>query len=140
LLDNDLNPNIATALAMVGYDMISVREAFGARPEGVSDPEIIEWCATQKAAWLTADTSAKRAHEAALKARRISVIWFRQPKQGWSTKQQMEVITKHLRQIEELVDSPDLAHHFEVGVGAKSTPKHLWEGRRQPPEQLSLIP
>lgn len=140
LLDNGLNPNIADALSLVEYDITSVREAFGNRPQGVPDPEIIDWCAAQGATWLTTDISAKRTHEAALKARRISVVWCRQPKQGWSTKQQLEVIVKYLRPIEEQVNSPEVAYHFEVGVGRRSTLWLIWEGPRQPSQQLSLIP
>ena len=45
LLDNMLNPKIAEALRLVGYNIRSVEEVFGNRLGGVKDPEIIEWCA-----------------------------------------------------------------------------------------------
>ena len=94
-----LNPRIAEALRLVGYNIRSVEQVFGNRPGGVKDPEIIEWCAENSAVWLTADIAAKRRQEQQTKLRSISVVWYHSPKQGWSTMQQHWIITKFLQRI-----------------------------------------
>ncbi len=47
LVDNDINPDISKALRLFGFDIKHVQEIpqFNNknRPEGVEDPEIIEW-------------------------------------------------------------------------------------------------
>ena len=125
LLDNMLNPKIAKALRLVGYNIRSVEEVFGNRPGGVMDPEIIEWCAENSAVWLTADIAAKRRHQQQTKLHRISVVWYNSPKQGWSTKQQHWVITKFLQRIADDLASGNVIH-FRVGSGEKSRLKVEW--------------
>lgn len=129
LLDNMLNPAIASALRLVDYDMRSVAEIFGDRPDGVKDPEIIEWCAENRAVWFTADIAAKRRYEQQTKLQRISVVWFHRPKQGWSTKQQHWIVTKFLQRISDDLASGEIIH-FRVGSGEKSRLRIEW--RRNP--------
>ena len=132
LLDNMLNPRIAEALRLVGYNIRSVGEVFGNRPGGVKDPEIIEWCVENSAVWLTADIAAKRRHEQQTKLCSISVVWYHSPKQGWSTMQQHWIITKFLQRIGNELASGDV-WHFRVGSGEKSRLKPEW---RQAPARL----
>ena len=133
LLDNMLNPKIAEALRLVGYNIRSVEEVFGNRLGGVKDPEIIEWCAENSAVWLTADIAAKRRHEQQTKLRRISVVWYHSPKQGWSTMEQHRIITKFLQRIANELASGDVKH-FRVGSGEKSRLRVEW--RRGPASLL----
>ena len=129
LLDNMFNPRIAEALRLVGYNIRSVGEVFGNRPGGVKDPEIIEWCAENSAAWLTADIAAKRRYEQQTKLHKISVVWFHSPKQGWDTKHQHWIITKFLQRITDEL-APGNVTHFRVGSGEKSRLRVEW--RRHP--------
>jgi len=96
-----------------------VKEKLGDPPEGVKDPQILDWCAEHGAVWLTTDIAAKKQHGQSAKQRRISAVWYHQPKQGWSTRQQHWVITKFLERICRELASGD-AVHFRVGAGEKA--------------------
>ena len=63
------------------------------------------------------------------KQRRISAVWYHQPKQGWSTRQQHWVITKFLERICRELASDD-AVHFRVGAGEKARLIVEWRARR----------
>lgn len=125
LLDNSLNPAIAEALRKVDFDIRSVRDVWGDVPGGVKDPTIIDWCAEYGGTWLTTDVAAKRQHEQQAKLRRISVVWYHQPKQGWSTRQQHWTITKFLDRISGELASGDIIH-FRVGAGEKARLRVEW--------------
>jgi predicted nuclease of predicted toxin-antitoxin system len=128
-----LNPRIAEALALVGYGIQSVQDAFGAHPqESILDPDIIEWCANHDSVLLTEDVSARRQFAEELKMSRISVVWFRKPKGGWSTKHQHRVITKVIGQVEEQLQSQSRrrATHFTVGAGERGQLKVAWQEPR----------
>lgn len=132
LLDNSLNPAIASALRLVDYDIRSVNEVFGAQPQdSVPDEEIIAWCAANGTTWITADIAARIQHEAQLKAECVSVVWIRQPKAGLSTKQQHKAIVRYLDKVEAaLAEAPDWAFHWKVGSHEKATIEQVWEKRR----------
>ena len=115
VLDNGLNPHIATALASLGYRIRSVQDEFSVTPQdSVSDPEIINHIATYygpRGAWITKDNSAKRAHIALIKSRRISVIWIRP--QTLSTLQQHRIITFGLARVtQDLLEANHPIHYL----------------------------
>lgn len=129
VLDNSLNPAIAEALAKVGFNIRSVKEVFGDPTGGVKDPTIIDWCAENTAVWLTTDVAVKRQQAQRAKLRRVSAVWYHQPKQGWSTKQQHWTITKFLERISNELASGDIIH-FRVGAGEKARLRVEWRTRR----------
>ena len=133
LLDNSLNPAIAEALRLVGYNIRSVKEVFGEPPGGVKDPTIIEWLATSQAVWLTTDVAAKKRYAQTTMLNRVSVVWYRQPPQrGLSAKDQHWIVTKFLKRIESALSSGDIIH-FRVGAGEKAI---LLEDWRRRPDRL----
>lgn len=73
LLDESLTPAVAEALSRVGYRFVTLAAAFGRK--GVEDPEIIEWCREQDAAWVHADDRARKEH----RLPRLLQEWERRP-------------------------------------------------------------
>lgn len=102
LLDEQLNPSVADALQKVGYNIVSIKEAFDGRP-GVLDPEVIEWCRCNNAIWITADEKAKKQHVADICSSRIRVIWVHRKKGMMTAKEQLRVLSFTL---------PDLISRF----------------------------
>src|ERR1700682_816018 len=83
VLDNSLNPKLAEALRLAGWDALNVNELFGVQPtHSIPDEVIIPRCAAEGRSWITADESARRQHELALKESMVSVLWVKRPKSG----------------------------------------------------------
>jgi len=128
-LDHSLNPAIAEALRLVGYNVRSVTEVFGVPPGGVKDPTIIEWLAANQVVWLTTDVAAKKLYAQTTNLNKVSVVWYRQPKRGLPAKDQHWIITKFLKRIASALSSGDIIH-FRVGAGEKARLQVEW--RRRP--------
>ena len=122
---------------MAGWDVVSVNELFGVRPdESIADQDIIPRCTAEGRAWITADDSARREHELALKQHLVSVLWVKRPKEGMSTAYQFAVlVTALLRFDMELARDPSRAFHCGVGSSLNASLERLWE-RRRPAAQL----
>lgn len=132
LLDNQLNPYLAAAFQLAGWDIKSVQEWFGVDPEeSVLDEVIIPRCGSEGRVWVTADERAQRRHEAALKLHRVSVLWIIRPNDGMSTAyQHAHIATALLRVDYDLSHRPSEAVHYEVGWTLKAEPKEVWKSRR----------
>ena len=134
VLDNSLNPKLAEALRLAGWNVLSVNELFGVQPtESIPDEDIIPRCAAEGRSWITADESARRQHELALKEKLVSVLWVKRPKSGMSTAYQFAVVVTALRRFDiELSRNPGHAIHCGVGSTLAASLERLWEKRRPP--------
>lgn len=128
LVDNDLSPDIATALGLFSFDIQHVKwiERFKNRSEGVSDPEIIQWCRENARVWITHDIRAKKKHEADLKTNRISVLWLRGHTEQFATWQQFKVLVRIIDMLHQKLLTSHGAIHFQAGIKGGPTPKTLW--------------
>src|SRR5438445_15960 len=102
---------------------MSVNELFGVQPtESIPDEDIIARCAAEGRSWITADESARRQHELALKENLVSVLWVKRPKSGMSTAYQFAVVVTALLRFDiELSRNPGHAIHRRVRSMPSST-------------------
>jgi predicted nuclease of predicted toxin-antitoxin system len=101
LLDENVPGAFAEALRLVGYNTVSNREV---GLQGVDDSEVIEWCATSNAVWVTKDLDARKraAYTASIKKLGVSAVFLRTPRaKRWSMKEQFEVLARQIRVLED---------------------------------------
>lgn len=114
LLDNDLSPAIADALKLFDFDI----EHFARVPEfknrTIEDPEIIEWCRSNRRVWITHDFAARRKHAEAIKAARIHIVWLRGDPAGISVWGFFKMLVRTIDEIERMVSSAHGAIHFRL--------------------------
>lgn len=91
LLDESLGSPVAKALALVQYPFVTVEAVMG--QQGVPDPEIIRWCATNNAMWVHADDQARRQHKVALRASGIYTLLLHRQKGGMTSKEQLRILS-----------------------------------------------
>jgi hypothetical protein len=127
-----LNPSIAPALRLAGWDIVNVMELFGVGPrDSVPDDAIIPRCAVDRRIWITADERAQRQHELSLKQHFVSAMWVRRPRDGMSTAYQHAHLAAALLRLDfELSDLGDQVAHFELGPTLHAVPKEIWKRRR----------
>jgi PIN like domain len=132
LLDNSLNPYLAAALRLAGWDVVSVNEWFAADPrQSVVDEDIIRRCGQEGRASITADDAARGQHEVALKWHLVSVLWVSRPKGGMSTTYQHALLTSALLRFDYLLSgTADCALHHRVGSTLHAVPVETWRRRR----------
>lgn len=123
LLDESLDRNVADALALVDYNIVSVFNAFGGRPR-VLDEEIIEWCADHNAVWVHADDSAYGVHKTKILAAGIDTLWVKRPKKhGLSSAAQLRMLAMILPRLSEQFGGSRGPSHYSVwGHGQPLTP------------------
>ncbi len=98
----------------------------------ILDEDIISWCAREGRALVTADESARREHEVALKASLINVLWLQRPKKGISTSYQHAHLAISMMRFDCLASNrPKEAVHCVVGSTLGAAPKEIWRQRRQ---------
>ena len=123
LIDESLSPNVASALKLVEYNAITVREAFSDRP-GVADPEIIEWCKIHNAVWIHADDRARKKHKKQIIATGIAFLWVYRPKGVMSAKEQLRILSYVLPDfIDRLGKYPTQLHYRASAHGESLHPK-----------------
>ena len=135
ILDNGLNPQIAKAMAELGYPIRSIQEEFNDPSGAIEDPAIIDHIADEygfRGVWVTKDISSRRQHIELIKSHRISVIWIR--RQELSTLQQHRIITHGLSRVaEDLLESNVPIHYLVTFQGQPNreriTYKVQWRGR-----------
>ena len=91
LLDESLVSQVAEALSLVGYRIDDVVSVF--QREGVTDPEIIDWCKSSTAIWINADDSARKHHKAKLQASGIRTLWVYRRKGQMTGREQLRVVS-----------------------------------------------
>ena len=147
LVDNDLSPDIAAALGLFDRDIIHVKAVpeFQGRPEGVEDPEVIEWCRANGRIWITHDKAARKQHEADIKAARIHVLWLRGSPREFASWFQFKVVVRVIDQLESIIRSSRGAMHFKAGTRGGPTPEAIWtelardKPRRQQPRKKEKL-
>ena len=112
LLDESLTPAVATALAAVGYNIITVLEAFG-RQE-VQDPEIIAWCQARQAVWIHADDKAKKQHQALLQTSGIRTIWVYRHGGQMTGKEQLRILSSAFPKLPDIWSRRRASRHVRV--------------------------
>lgn len=121
LLDESLTPAVAEALSLVGYRFITLAAAFGRK--GVEDPEIIEWCRGQDAAWVHADDRARKEHRALLQRSGIRTIWIYRKQGRMSSREQLRILAFVLpRLLQEWEQRPTVRHYRVTAVDAYAKP------------------
>jgi hypothetical protein len=109
-IDDSLSPNVAEALRLVGYKIVTASGVgdFQGR-SSVSDEEIIDWCHDNTAVWVHADDQARREHRKRIIAKGIRTLWVYRPGGKMSTRDQLRILAYVL---------PDLLHRY------RESPKH----------------
>lgn len=115
LLDESLSRNVAKALKLVGYDVVTIYETFGGRL-GVLDPEIIEWCRDHNAVWVHADDQARKEHKKQIIATGIAFLWIYRPKGVMSSKQQLRILSYVLPDIIDRFEKHPKQLHYRASV------------------------
>ena len=91
LLDESLVPAVASALARVDYDIVSISDAF--ERTGVKDPEIIAWCRQNDAVWIHADNKARRKHMELLRTSGIRTLRIHRRPSGMTAREQLRILS-----------------------------------------------
>lgn len=121
LLDESLAPIVAEALALVGHNIRNIDTAFGRK--GIGDPEIIEWCRTNRAIWIHADDRARREHGIALQTSGIRTIWVYRPGGRMTAQEQLRILAFAIPKMIEALDRQPRVRHYEVrATNPTSTP------------------
>lgn len=89
---------------------------FQNRPEGVEDPEIIDWCKNNVRVWITHDKEARKKHEVKMKTARISVLWVRGHPEQFSNWQFFKVIVRVIDEMHRKLQAAHGAMHFRAGL------------------------
>ena len=98
-LDENFPPQVAKALAMVGYRITTPGEQ---KQEGVKDPALIPWLAARGMCWITKDDEARSRHQKELVTNSLSVVWVRgvdRAKKGITPKMLHRMLTDKLDEI-----------------------------------------
>ena len=125
LLDESLAPAVAKALSLVDYIFVDVRSKI--RPQGVKDPEIIQWCQENEAIWVHADVAARKNHGKLLQNAGIRTLLVERPKSGMSRQEQLRILSFVL---------PRLLKQLEV----RRAPRHYVAKAANPTSAPSLKP
>lgn len=121
LLDESLTPAVADALSLVGYRFATLAAAFGRK--GVEDPEIIEWCRAQDAAWVHADDRARKEHRALLQRSGIRTVWVYRKQGRMSSREQLRILAFVLPQLfRKWEEQPRVRHYRVTAVDAYAKP------------------
>lgn len=119
ILDNSLNPRLAEALRLAGWDINSVNEEFSADPrDSIEDDTIIERCAATGRAWITRDSEARREHALALSHHQTSVLWVNAPKGGTSTAYDHAILVAALLQFDQELTRAEGRGRIHAKIGS----------------------
>lgn len=103
---------------------------FQNRPEGVPDPELYSYCKDNHRVFITHDYSARKQHEADMKAARINVVWIRgktEESNGESaTWRFFKTIVRSIDEIKRKILSAHGAIHFSISKRTGSSPIVVW--------------
>ena len=118
LLDESLSPNVAKALKLVEYSIVTVAEAFGGR-RGVLDPEIIEWCGDHDAIWIYADERARKQHKKSMLAARIRSLWVYRPRGAMSSKDELRILSYVLPDFIDKCEKKPRVLHYQASASGE---------------------
>ncbi len=118
-LDENLPPQVARALALVGYP-ISHPAEHGKR--GEKDPELITWLAQNQFVWVTIDDDARKRHIGHIGRAGVSVVWVRGldgRKNRVTIKQVHLMLTVKLEDLIEKLAASNRPLHYMVYLAGK---------------------
>jgi predicted nuclease of predicted toxin-antitoxin system len=101
LFDENIPAAFTEALRLVGYNATSTQLAGLDKKD---DPDVIAYCGDQRLVWVTKDLDARKkaAYAQLVREKQVSAVFLASPRaKGWSSKEQFEVIVKHLRPLED---------------------------------------
>lgn len=121
LLDESLVPAVAEALKIVGYNIDCVQSVF--EKDGVTDPEIIEWCRTNQSVWIHADDRARRQHRKLLQTSGIRTIWVYRTRGAMLAREQLRILSFVLPQfLNRRIKRPADRHYKTTAANDLSRP------------------
>lgn len=125
LLDQSLDPNVAKALALVGYDIVDVVTAID--PSGemsrIEDPVIIEWCRVHGSVWIHADDRARRQHKKQLQTSGIRTLWVRRPGGQMTGREQLRIVAYVIpKLLDNYEKAPGIRHYRTDATNPLSRP------------------
>lgn len=116
LLDESLDPAVAEALRLVGYD-------FTVRQKSAQDPDIIEWCRVNQAVWVHADDRARREHRVQLQTSGIRTVWVYRERGRMTGVEQLRILSYVLPHfLKALVERPRERHYRASAANDLSKP------------------
>ncbi|MBL7165958.1 MAG: DUF5615 family PIN-like protein [Dehalococcoidales bacterium] len=120
LLDNDLTPDIATALRLFEFDIYHIKDKEIPELSGDSkEPEIFDWCKRNGRTWITHDIAAQKRHAPDLKASRISVLWVRGHPEENSNWVFFKIIVSQIDKFHDKLQNAHGAIHYRATRGPK---------------------
>ena len=121
LLDESLIPVVARALALVEYQIETVRGVW--KRDGVKDPEIIAWCREHDAVWIHADDRAQKVHGIELQTSGIRTLWIHRPGGAMTGREQLRILSFVLPKFAEKLEEQPKVRHYKAGaVNPTATP------------------
>ena len=109
LLDESLDPAVAKALDLVGYD-------FTVREKGLQDPEMIEWCRVNQAVWVHADDRARREHRVQLQTSGIRTIWLHREGGRMTGREQLRILSYVLPHFRRALADRSRERHYKASA------------------------
>ena len=123
LIDESLSPNVAQALKLVGYDAVTVSEAFTGRA-GVLDPDIIDWCKDHEVVWIHADDKARKEHGKQIITSGIAFLWVYRPGGIMSASEELRLLSYVLPDLIDRLELQPRRRHYRASVhGQASRPR-----------------
>lgn len=120
-LDENLPPQVARALSLVGYP-ITHPDEHGKR--GEKDPDLITWLAQNQLVWITKDDDARKRHSGQIEQSGVSVVWVRGlagKKNVVSIQQVHLMLTVKLDEIIEQLEKSIGPRHFILYLSGRRT-------------------
>lgn len=105
LIDENLSPSFAKALASTGFSISDVVSEFGGR-KGVQEAEIIPWLSQHgqnKAVWVTKDWKAQKLHAKLIHEQSVSVLWILIPDQGLRALRELQLLVLVIEHVSAIV-------------------------------------
>jgi hypothetical protein len=118
-IDNSLSPNVAEALRLGGYNIVTAADVpeFERRAT-VSDEEIIDWLHHRDGVWINADDQARREHRKLIIARQIRTLWVYRPGGKMSARDQLRILAYVLPDLlDKYRQSPKHKHYRADAIG-----------------------
>ena len=115
-LDENLPPQVARALALVGYLITHPQDE---DKRGEKDAELISWLAREQYVWITKDHAARKVHGDQLLRESVSVVWVKGlegKKNTVNTQQVHLMLTVELPKIIEKMQSATGPMYFALSL------------------------
>ena len=119
LIDESLSPNVAQALKLVGYDSMTVPEAFPGKV-GVLDPDIIDWCKDHDAVWVHADDKARKEHGKQIVTSGIAFLWVYRPGGIMSASEELRLLSYVLPDFTDKLKVQPKRRHYRASSHGQS--------------------